>query len=166
MKKFWESHFLLLEGILAMLLSVGFIVWSAFFNRNAALGELLENNRKEIYGTLATIFGSLLGFVITTVSIIIIYSDNVRLRVVSSSKHYADLWNTYISGIKGLALATICSLIGLIFDRNTHPFWPIFYVNFTLMVFIIFRLGRSIWIFDKILKILIKQIPTLHDEEE
>lgn len=165
MKKFWESHFLLLEGILALVLSAGFIAWSVFYDHNLTLSALLENNRKEIYGTLATIFGSLLGFVITTVSIIVNYTNNERLMVVARTKHYADLWNTYISGIKGLAFATITSLAGLIFDRNAHPFWVIFYLNLTLTVFIVFRLGRSIWIFDKILKILIKQIPSLNDED-
>lgn len=158
-KKYWDAHFLLLEGSLAVLLSAGFIIWSWFIDHNATLGLLLDNNRKEIYGALATIFGSLLGFVITTVSIIIGYTNSNRLVPITQSKHYADLWNTYISGIKGLASATILALLGLIFDRNSDPFWPIFYANFFLTVFIILRIGRSIWIFDKILKILIRQVP-------
>lgn len=157
LQKYWEAHFLTLECIASVVLAVTFFIWSDLVDGNKTLTTLLDSNRKEIYGALATIFGSLLGFIITAVSIIIGYSSTERLSPLTESKHYADLWKTFISTIKGLAIATILSLAGLIFDKDSQPFWPILYLNFWMTTFVIFRLGRSIWIFESILKILIKK---------
>jgi hypothetical protein len=157
MKKFWEAHFLIIEAGLSIFFTACFVLGLTLLNQNAILGPLVEGYRKDIYTTLATIFGSLLGFVITAVSIIIGYSSSERLLPLTQSKHYKDLWATFLSTIKGLAFATIISFIGLIFDKDIYPNWIIFYLNLWITIFVIFRFGRCIWIFENILQILIKK---------
>ena len=157
MKRYWEAHFLILECSLSLILACVFFILSALVNKNIVVAQILDGNRTIIYSTLASIYGSLLGFLITTVSILIGYSKSERLTLLTKSEHYGDLWKTFISTIKGLAFAVLLSIAGLIFDIDAKPVWPIFYVNSWLALFLSFRMGRSIWIFENIMEIMMKK---------
>jgi hypothetical protein len=151
---FWEANFLFYELILSILLTFIFIIWCQYFSGLIIIDKILLNNRNTIYGSLSAIFGSLLGFIITTISIIIGYTKDERLKTVVESAHYKDLWNVYKSSIRFLAFATISALFGLIFDRDTSQIYFSVYLNFFMILIIIFRLGRSIWALENIISII------------
>lgn len=135
-------------------LGVGVAVWGYRCGGNYLIGEILKDNRSEIYGTLASIFGSLFGFTITATSIVLGLSGNVRLAVVRGSPHYSELWETLFSAIRWLGLATILALIGLIFDREASPFFLGFYAVVFATILVSFRLARCVWVLERAIKIV------------
>jgi hypothetical protein len=77
------------------------------------IAQILDSQRGTVYGTLASIFGSLLGFVITTVSIVIAFATHERLAIVRASEHYPTLWKVFMSSIRVLGIATVVAFLGL-----------------------------------------------------
>ncbi len=119
--RLWKEHFLLAEGGFALLLTVSFGIWYSSFGRASATSSLLSGNRATLYGTVASISGSLLGFVITATSIVIGFSATDRLAVVRERKQYPMLWRTFSATIRALALTTIVALLCLLLDRDAAP---------------------------------------------
>ena len=154
LRECWEAHFLLAEFALAVALSAGFAAWARFLGGDVQLEELLAGNRSEVYGTLASVFGALLGFTITAVSIVLGYAQSDRLTVVRESKHYPKLWAVFTAANKALALATLVALVGLVVDRDSTPAPVILYVMVFAVLLSSFRLLRCIWVLENVVKII------------
>ncbi|MBI5352242.1 MAG: hypothetical protein HZB50_06350 [Chloroflexi bacterium] len=156
-KDFWDKYFLPLEFLVSLLTMVGFIIWGEFFSGRSVMDSLLEGNRSAVYGALSAIFGALLGFVITAVSIVLGYVASDKLTLVRESPHYEDLWRVYKAAMRSLAVATIAGLLGLIFDREARPMPLLFYLNILTTTLAFFRLGRSIWVLENIISLVTQQ---------
>jgi hypothetical protein len=102
------------------------------------------------------LFGSLLGFSITAVSIVLGYAASEKLLIVRKSKHYQDLWNVFKSAIRVLALATVVALLGLIFDKNDQPLNFLVYSNVFTVILSSFRVARCVWVLENIIMIVTK----------
>jgi len=69
---FCRRHFLLVEALLAAAsVAVEFAVWLLQYGGSVVVECPLRENRATLYGTTASIFGSLLGFAITATSIVL-----------------------------------------------------------------------------------------------
>lgn len=156
LNRFRKIHFLGFELFLSILLSIFFAIWVVWFSGSVIVDTILHGNRSAVYGALATIFGSLLGFVITALSIIIGYSANEKLEFLRKSKHYPTLWKVLLSTIRALSIATVVMIIGLVIDRDSSPNNLIlcFCVFTTLLS--LFRLRRCIWVLENVIQIIIK----------
>jgi hypothetical protein len=155
-RKFWEANFLIMELLLAVICSMSFAVWSEFINNGEFINRILLDGREVLYGALVALFGSMLGFSITAVSIVIGYANSDKLEIVRKSKQYKDLWKVFESAMKVLALATLLALIGLIVDKNVKPVNLVFYVNMFFSILSFFRIARSIWVLENIIAIIAK----------
>jgi hypothetical protein len=152
--KWWRRYFLLVELLLTILVTIIFIIWYEWFRGEAFLCSFLCGNRAAIYGTAASIFGSLLGFAITASSIVLGFSASDRLRVIRESKQYNTLWQVFSSTIRALALATISSFISLIFDRDTHPVPLLLFFALFGAVLAFFRVWRTIWVLENVIALI------------
>ena len=117
----------------------------------------VNSSRDSIYESLATIHGTLLGFIITTVSIIIGYSTNEKLEIIVENDNYRDLWTTFTDTIKFLAVATLIAIISLIVDNSGIINWILFSLSIYSTLIVVVRIYRCIQIFEKIIRILIKR---------
>jgi hypothetical protein len=151
--QWWRAHFLEAEFGLAVLITTIFIMWVEFISGHPA-SEILFADRSEIYNASAAIFGSLLGFIITAVSIVLGYISSDRLTIVRESKQYSTMWRVFTSAIKVLAIATVAALIGLLFDRDGAPVYVIFYFNIFAATLASLRLARCIWVLENIIHIV------------
>jgi|SRR5580658_5587514 hypothetical protein len=152
--KLYREHFLGADLIVAVILSSIAVVWMADFGGIKSVDSILAGNRSVIYGTLSTIFGSLLGFVITAVSIIVGVWGAEKLALVRGSKHAGDLWLIFSSTTRWLGFATVLSLAGLIADRDSAPLHAILYIAIVVGAIALARLARSIWALDNVVRIL------------
>jgi hypothetical protein len=125
----------------------------------AAASTLLKDNRAVLYGTMASIFGSLLGFVITATSIVLGFSTSDRLAVVRESAQYPMLWKTFSATIRALAGATVVALLCLLADRDSAPKSWLEVPLFLVVVLSLFRLGRTIWVLEHIISLVTKPSP-------
>jgi hypothetical protein len=107
-----------------------------------------------VYGALASIFGSLLGFVIAAVSIAVGFSGSERLDVVRKSKHYPELWNAFNHAIRSLGLATFVALMALILDRDSKPHCWMAYATAVTALLAALLLGRSVWVLEQLVLIV------------
>lgn len=118
--------------------------------------KILAGNRPNIFGTAASIFGSLLGFVITVTSIVIGFHGSERLRIVRESVQYQTLWRVFSSTNWALATATCLSFLCLIFDKDGKPSL-IFYAFVLFFLLAIFRLLRSLWVLENVIRLITQE---------
>lgn len=156
--QWWKIYFLKVELGIALLFTAVFIIWAQCFGGQVVIERILKENRSDIYGALAAVFGSLLGFIITAVSIILGYTTNDRLTIVRESKHYALLWEVFTAAIRILSVATIAALVGLVVDRDSSPVYIVLYINVFTTTLSSFRLARCVWVLENIIKLVTSQI--------
>lgn len=150
----WRKNFLAVELLIALLATAGLLLWCV---RGAGLQELeklVHGNRGQIYGTLASICGSLLGFVIATLSVVLGFNTSRRLDILRKSKYYKQLWNVFTSAIRVLAVTTCAWLLALFIDRDTSPNLFVLVVCFGATFLAVLRLGRAVWVLERIVEIL------------
>jgi hypothetical protein len=152
--QWWRANFLRVELGVALLLTTAFALWVARYDGGQVVADVLHGNRGAIYGTLASIFGSLLGFAITAVAIILGFVPLERMAVVRETTHYDDLWQTFTSAIRALALATSATLLGLILDRDASPLPWLVYVCVFATTLSLLRLARCVWILEKVIRLV------------
>jgi hypothetical protein len=150
----WERRFLRNEALLALVFSGAAIVWMERFGGVSAANSFLQGNRGAIYGALASIFGSLLGFIITAVSIALGFSSSERLTIVRESQHYQQLWGVFMSATRWLAIATIASIVALIADRDAAPIRVLTYAVWFFALMSTVRIARCIWVLQNIVRIV------------
>lgn len=160
MRRWWGANFLVAEGVLAALVAVGIGVGVRLGNlagsREAIVDSLLFGNRTALYGALASVFGALLGFVITTLTIVLGYSQHPRLMRVRNSPHYKTLWKVFSASIRAMAFATAAPIAAMLFDRDASPMYFIGLVVLWSGMLGIARLARCIWILENIVEIVTK----------
>jgi len=152
--QWWRSQFLWAELGLAVLLTAAFATWVEYYGGLQIASKVLSGQRGSLYGTLASILGSLLGFVITTVSIVITFTGHDRLEVVRTSRHYPTLWKVFMSGIRALGFATLVTLIALLFDRDSSPRRELVYGVLFLTVLSALRLARCVWALENVIRLV------------
>lgn len=108
---------------------------------------------KPLYAVIAPIAGSLLGFVITGISILLAFGDTGRLVYLKKSPHYKEVYRVYLSTIKYLGILTIVSITALIF--NSTIFWriPLFCIILWGVIISGLRLYRCFWVLHHIVKL-------------
>jgi hypothetical protein len=151
---FWRRNFLWCDLLLSLGLSAAFIAWSERLGGRDVLYQVLDGNRATLYGTCASIVGSLLGFAITVMSIMFTVAEGAALKLVRESAHYQTLWKTYTSAIRVLGLSTVVTVIALIIDRDTKPRPYVLYFVVFLALLAIARVWRSIRILELIIRVI------------
>ena len=157
MPDFWERRFLRFELVACAVFAGGFVAWAERFGGLPMVATLLEGNRGAVYGTLASILGALLGFAITTVSIVIAFSTERSLMRLRASNQYSTLWNVLTSTIRWLGFATVASLFALILDRDRAPEPGALYLCVFAVAVAVARLARTAWVLENVIRIVIRQ---------
>ena len=153
-RDWWRTHFLGAELAVALLAGAAFALWDYQFGGARLINTLLGGNRAAIYGALASLWGSLLGFTLAAVSIALGFASSDRLAIVRESKHYAILWRIFTATMRGLSLATGVALAGLIADRDAAPVQALLCLCATTSLLAALRVARTIWVFERIIALV------------
>lgn len=151
---YYKVHFLGLEMLGAVLLALIFYCWTEHGNGLSYVGGFVKENRGAIYGALVSLFGTMLGFSIATVSIVLGLVFSERLEVLRNSKHYPVLWKIFASTNWVLAISTAIALVGLVFDRDKSPVHILMHLNLMFLILSVFRVARCVWVLEKIITII------------
>lgn len=162
--RWWRRNFLLVEWAIAVLgtIVIEVCLWilshnplvESLLHSNPILEKLLVGNRAAIYGTAASIFGSLLGFVITAFAIVFSVSSSERLSLLRQSPFYKQLWDIFTSSIRATGLGTLLALVSLVADRDSHPIPLLQLFTIFALMLVALRFTRMIWIVGEIVKLL------------
>ena len=157
---FWRKHFLGAELMLAIALTVAFGVWVRYAHGTRQVNKLIGGQRSAVYGTLATLDGALLGFVIATTAIVLAFAPTDQFQILRDSAHYQTLWRTFTSTIRALAVATAVAIIALLVDRDgrTNTLVMVFCAGTTLLSAL--RLWRSVWALEGTIKVVTRRDPS------
>jgi hypothetical protein len=150
----WRKNFLTVELGIATFVTAAVFLWSKYGGGTQALSDIVHGNRSQIYGTLASIFGSLLGFVITALSVVLGLSSSERLNVLRASRYYQQLWDVFTSAIRVLGVSTILWLGALFFDRETAPKPLLLVACLGISFLATLRLARCVWVLERIVEAL------------
>lgn len=151
--KFWKLNFHWLEPLLVGCVAVAIALWIERAERGCEVECLLRGNRAPIYGALASVFGALLGFVLTAVSIILGFSALPQLAIVRESKHYPTLYRAFILTTWVLGAACLAAIVALIGDRDERPWRWGFYAAATMGLAASACVVRSVWLLEQIVLI-------------
>lgn len=156
MLKRWERDFLRNEFVLWTVAAILLALW-ALDGGGATLDDLIAGNRAVLYGSLASVSGALLGFLVATITILQGIVGGTGFRRLRSSDQYPTLWRTFRLTIRALAVLCGMSLLSLLLDSDHSPRRP--FLLLTVWAFLVAAdfLGRSIWILERLLEIAGKQ---------
>lgn len=162
LKDHWQKHFLQAEAGLSFIFALILFAYLEFtidFKKISLHydGDYYQQifNAANFFYITASVFGSILGFVITVTSIILGVASSERLEIVRTSKYYPLIWDTFNSSVKWLGAATLISIIGMILKNGPWSTY-LFYLTVFLTLLISWRLYRCIWVMEKIIKIITK----------
>lgn len=150
----WRKNFLKVELAFSCFVSIVLIIWWKYENGDRALLDIVNANRSQIYSTLASIFGSLLGFVITALSVVLGFSSSEKLSVIRNSVNYRQLWDVFTSTTRILGFTTLSWLAALFLDREKLQRPWILLLCLAMSFLAVARLARTIWALERIVEII------------
>lgn len=151
---FWRKHFLPVELGASVLLTAALYFALQVYDSNTGFVSLLKGSRVGLYAALTAVFGSLLGFAITAISIVIGFSQAPQLKVVRESEHYFALWRVFTSAIRALAFSTAIAIVALVADRDDSPRILLLYLCVFAFLLSSFRLARVIWVLERVVRLV------------
>ena len=117
MCEWYDNNFLVIEFYLSVIIWIIVIVFLIFISPLNWDENFINFLINPVFPIIATISVTLLGFIITGVSILITFPNSDNIQLLKKSKSYGTLFDIFISTMKVLALTAILALIG-IFSRN------------------------------------------------
>lgn len=160
----WRRHFLLVEAVISLVVTAGFAAWAWRCDGWYQLDVLFAGVRPTFYQTLAAIFGSLFGFVLAAVAIVLGFTESDRFKVLRESDHYSDLWRIFKETIRSLGIATLAAVVALIVDRDDAPSRIAGLAVVLTSVYTILRLARCVWVLEMVVSIVVSKQRNLHPE--
>ncbi len=125
--------------------------------------QLLRGSRSPMYTTIASITGSLLGFILTAVSIIAVFLQTPRFVKLHKTDTIKDVFAIYTSATRWLAFATVWIIIAIIVDTDDHPQLIATAVTLGVVSVASMRVFRCVWALEKIINIASKPLRDVQD---
>lgn len=151
-KDFFEKHFLLSDTILVA--AVFYLCFGIFKKTKVVFIDLLIfNNADSLFPIFLNSCITLLGFLITGVSITMIFLKDEKLKRLEEYGHFQSIINIYISSIRVCAILTILSVCGLLTDANLY----VTHITSLFLFILLARIARCVWIIEQITKIIYKK---------
>jgi len=159
MRKRWEHEFIRNEALACVALAIGLVVWAEKLGGGSWLWPALDGNRGWVYSTSATLSGALLGFVLTTATLVSGVISLPAFKRLRSSSQFPEVWRVFRVTLRVLAALTATALIGLLSDHDNATVHWIFYALAWLGVWASVLIVRVIWILERALVIATKGDP-------
>lgn len=153
----YHNNFLRYELIISLVLGVLVICLIHNYWSEKDIQDWMLNNKAMFYSLLATISGTLLGFIITGISVIMSLSESPKLETAKKSTQFKKIFVVYFNTINYLAYTAILSIIGFLMNNefiNTY----LLYVSIILVIISAFRVYRSIWVLKNMVDIIIPDV--------
>lgn len=148
----YRKRFLLYEALIGLLVSIFALYISVMIFGKGEVTNSIVAYKRFLFPLIAQITGTLLGFVITAVSIIISLIDKDIFRDFRGSDSYSELYKVYFSSIKWLGVTTLAAIIGIFTPGSIDIYF--FSVILFLALVSTLRLWRTVWVLTNIVEIV------------
>ena len=151
MWRHYEAHLIGFDLAFSVIVAgIAIFFFEVFWGR-ADFVDFLKGSREGLYISVISLAGALLGFTITTVSIILAFSESSGLRLIRDSGHYHTILAIFFNAIRALGFTTIWALVALLADTDMEPkFWAT-YVALWSVILSGQRLYRCAWILERVI---------------
>ncbi len=105
----------------------------------------LATNSPALYGTLAGVAGTLVGFIITALSIVVVLGPQPQFHLLRAGGQMRTLVSVFSQAIMWLAATTLWSLLGLFVSVERPVGWVVAAVTLWLTVLTSLRVYRCVW---------------------
>lgn len=145
----YGRSFLVIESLGMVLLAVALYVLSAR-GGHVVIATMLRGRRPIIYGACASVLGTLLGFTMTSFSIMIGLVPRPAMKFFRTKypAAYRQLWAVFKSALRALLPATVLAIVALIVDHGSHPLIPFLVLAMVLVAMV--RVARCGWVLASI----------------
>ena len=114
----------------------------------------LDGRRGSIYPALVGLEGALLGFTVTSLTIVLGHSSNPKLDIVRKSRHWTSLFSSFCASVRWSGYGTLTSLTAMFLDRDgaanlTSVTWLAVTLAFSVIV-----LARMLWVLHRIVTVI------------
>lgn len=157
----WEQNYIVFEGFVAVALGLFAYIWGQWLGGREDICNWILSIRSTLYPTILSVFGSMFGFVVTTMANILTWIDEDKFKLLRSRPYYVDFWPTFLHAVWGLGAGTIWASISLMFDRDGCDCPLLWYLGVFIVAFVCLRLVRCVWILQKLIHAF---APPIHDE--
>jgi hypothetical protein len=159
MRSFYNAHFLTAEFFLAICLTLLLGAAGAWVPTVHTLFVDLDAQDPTLYRTLATLAGSLLGFTITSLAIIVALGPVPPLKLLRDSGQMGTVWSVFAQAIGWLAATTVWSLIGLVLSHR-GPVGAFVGMDACFLVILSgARVSRCVWILRHMVRATLLPVP-------
>lgn len=157
--EFWRSHFLGVELAAAAICAGIAAVYFFVFAGPSLADSAIFDNRETVYRTAATVGATLAGLTGTVVAIVFGLVRTERLQLLWESQQSEIVWKVFFGTIRCLGLFVIVSFVGLIVDHGCDPIVGMAVAFSYAALLSVFRLARSLWLLQRIVKIMAMPSP-------
>jgi hypothetical protein len=147
---FIKVHFLFFDSIIVFIVYYSLRYFVTLFGYN--LDNILMEKSTELYPIFFSSGLTLLGFLLTGISIMIIFLDNKKLEPLHEHGHTKSIFNIYFSAIRLNCLFVGISILGLIISINEI----VAHITGLFLFLFSSRIIRCIWIIEEVVKIIYK----------
>ena len=149
----WRRDFLAAELAVAVSATLALVYLVHYSGFAACVDSVVAVSHPFVYGTLASICGSLLGFNLTATSIVLaaVNSNSPGLRIVRESEHYGTIRRVFGATARALGLATVLALAGLVIDRTGALGVPLGWSIVFFFLLSCLRVFRAAWVLGNVI---------------
>ena len=152
----WKGNMVKGDRIASIGLAALAVIWLWLLDGTSQGLGLLENQRSIVYATAASMLGSLLGFSIAAIAIVVAFVGMPKLALIRQNVYFPQLLLCFSLAIRALAAATVVSLVCLLWDRDSSPqTWCLYLLAVTLPPVVI-RFARAVWLLEKVVMLVAK----------
>lgn len=149
----WRTDFLKYDFIACAIVALAFVGWAEFLGGHARLIKWFAGNRAEFYGAVASISGSLTGFALAAISIVIAFLGSGRLGLIEREPVLVQqLIQVFFSAVKWLSATTLLALMGLLVANPEGMQRALLYLNAIVAAVGVCRTARSIWALELVVR--------------
>ena len=159
MRPFLERNFTLIDLLIVLSASACIFVSGHWFDHDAVVLRTLNGNRAPVYTAIAGLFGTIFGFALTAMSIVLAFAESPRLIILRRSRHWTTLWRVFTRGIRVFLTVALTAIAGLIFDKEGLPNPLAAYVVITVALLGAAQVYRVVWAFEKLVFIMTRSHP-------
>ncbi len=154
MKARYGRHFVAIEMTVTVLLAAAIAAWATWGGGWPVISGLLKDNRSPLYSTCASVAGSLLGFVIAALAIVLSSAGSARMAPIKGANQLLLLFRVLTAATVVLGTTTVLALLALLLDRETDQRPVFFYLCLGGGMLSAVALARAIWILHGVVAIL------------
>ncbi|MEU8232839.1 hypothetical protein AB0C12_24935 [Actinoplanes sp. NPDC048967] len=144
------------EFIMMTMVAIPLAQWAPV---NKAIHEYLAGRRGDVYPAIVGLEGTILGFVMASLTIVIGYASAPRFEILRGTRHWAAIFRSYTIASKWTAVALIYGLVALFADTDDAPNSPLALMLMLSALLAAVRLARVLYITEKVVKVVVNAHP-------